>query len=310
MIKYYVSKENRVTEISQAQPGSWIHIENPTHEEKQILLNKYEIDDYFLEGVLDKEEVSRTEIDEGKTYFIVSIPIRSDIEREFYTTIPLGIVIAKDYVMTISLDSEKLLTPFIDNRVKNFQTNYKTRFILRVLLSISNLYIRDLRNLRNLADEYEDQLYTSVENNELMEMLQIEKSLVYFSTALRSNQLVLERLLKTDSLKRYPEDDELLEDAITENRQALEMCKVYTNLMSSTVETFASIISNNQNTSMKQLTLITIFMSLPSIVSGLYGMNVLMPFADHPYAFWILIVIILALSMALIFILRKSDMYK
>ncbi len=310
MIKYYVSKENRVTEISQAQPGSWIHIENPTHEEKQILLNKYEIDDYFLEGVLDKEEVSRTEIDEGKTYFIVSIPIRSDIEREFYTTIPLGIVIAKDYVMTISLDSEKLLTPFIDNRVKNFQTNYKTRFILRVLLSISNLYIRDLRNLRNLADEYEDQLYTSVENNELMEMLQIEKSLVYFSTALRSNQLVLERLLKTDSLKRYPEDDELLEDAITENRQALEMCKVYTNLMSSIVETFASIISNNQNTSMKQLTLITIFMSLPSIVSGLYGMNVLMPFADHPYAFWILIVIILALSMALIFILRKSDMYK
>ena len=310
MIKYYVSKENRVTEISQAQPGSWIHIENPTHEEKQILLNKYEIDDYFLEGVLDKEEVSRTEIDEGKTYFIVSIPIRSDIEREFYTTIPLGIVIAKDYVMTISLDSEKLLTPFIDNRVKNFQTNYKTRFILRVLLSISNLYIRDLRNLRNLADEYEDQLYTSVENNQLMEMLQIEKSLVYFSTALRSNQLVLERLLKTDSLKRYPEDDELLEDAITENRQALEMCKVYTNLMSSTVETFASIISNNQNTSMKQLTLITIFMSLPSIVSGLYGMNVLMPFADHPYAFWILIVIILALSMALIFILRKSDMYK
>ena len=310
MIKYYVSKENRVTEISQAQPGSWIHIENPTQEEKQILLNKYEIDDYFLEGVLDKEEVSRTEIDEGKTYFIVSIPIRSELEREFYTTIPLGIVIAKDYVMTISLDSEKLLTPFIDNRVKNFQTNYKTRFILRVLLSISNLYIRDLRNLRNLADEYEDQLYTSVENNELMEMLQIEKSLVYFSTALRSNQLVLERLLKTDSLKRYPEDDELLEDAITENRQALEMCKVYTNLMSSTVETFASIISNNQNTSMKQLTLITIFMSLPSIVSGLYGMNVLMPFADHPYAFWILIVIILALSMALIFILRKSDMYK
>ena len=310
MIKYYVSKENRVTEISQAQPGSWIHIENPTQEEKQILLNKYEIDDYFLEGVLDKEEVSRTEIDEGKTYFIVSIPIRSELEREFYTTIPLGIVIAKDYVMTISLDSEKLLTPFIDNRVKNFQTNYKTRFILRVLLSISNLYIRDLRNLRNLADEYEDQLYTSVENNELMEMLQIEKSLVYFSTALRSNQLVLERLLKTDSLKRYPEDDELLEDAITENRQALEMCKVYTNLMSSTVETFASIISNNQNTSMKQLTLITIFMSLPSIVSGLYGMNVLLPFADHPYAFWILIVIILALSMALIFILRKSDMYK
>lgn len=310
MIQYLISKENRVAEISQAQEGSWINVVNPTHEEKQILLYEYDIDDYFLEGVLDKEEVSRTEIDEGKTYFIVSIPIRSEVDKEFYTTIPLGIVIAKDYVMTISLDSEKLLAPFRENRMKNFQTNYKTRFILRILLSISNLYIRDLRNLRNLTDEYEDQLYTSVENNELMEMLQIEKSLVYFSTAIRSNQLVLERLLKTDSLKRYPEDDELLEDAITENRQALEMCKVYTNLMSSTVETFASIISNNQNTSMKQLTLITIFMSLPSIVSGLYGMNVLLPFADHPYAFWILVLIIVVLSIALILILRKSKMYK
>ena len=216
-------------------------------------------------------------------------------------TIPLGIIVTQKMIFTVCLEDTQVLTRFMEGRVRNFFTYMKTRFILQILYRNASMYLRYLRIIDKKSEQIEEKLHLSTRNQELMELLELEKSLVYFTTSLRSNEMVLEKLLKVESIKKYPEDTELLEDVIIENKQAIEMANIYSGILSSMMGTFASVIS---------LALITIVMSIPTIVFSAYGMNVSaagMPFSKTPWGFLIIIILsIVASIIAAVFLSKKK----
>ena len=223
---------------------------------------------------------------------------------------PVGIIVTQKMIFTVCLEDTQVLTRFMEGRVRNFFTYMKTRFILQILYRNASMYLRYLRIIDKKSEQIEEKLHLSTRNQELMELLELEKSLVYFTTSLRSNEMVLEKLLKVESIKKYPEDTELLEDVIIENKQAIEMANIYSGILSSMMGTFASVISNNLNIVMKVLAVITIVMSIPTIVFSAYGMNLSaagMPFSRTPWGFLIVIILsVVASIIAAIFLSRKK----
>jgi len=196
--------------------------------------------------------------------------------------------------------------------VRDFHTYMKTRFILQILYKNASLYLQYLRIIDKKSGVVEEKLHKSTKNRELIELLQLEKSLVYFTTSLRSNEMVLEKLMRNEKIKKYPEDTELLEDVIVENKQAIEMANIYSGILSGTMDAFASVISNNLNIVMKFLATITIVMSIPTMVASFYGMNVNsigMPFADNPHGFIIVLGLTLALTLIVAWIFSKKDLF-
>lgn len=308
MIKIYHSENNKLNEIDELVPGAWISVSNPSKEEQEELIEKYKVNPDFLEDSLDKEEIPRIDQEDGQLLLIISMPVKSNNNHEFYTTLPLSIILFDNFIMTISLAEDSVLDEFKHNRVRGFRTQYKTRFILQVLSKTTDLYLRYLKVLELLITKVEKSSKSKVKNNALNKMLKIEHTFVYFSTALRSNERVLERLLRHERIKQYPEDAELLDDVIIDNKQAVDTVDVYTNILSSTMEAYASIISNNQNEIMKNLTSITIIMSIPNIIAGLYGMNVALPFQNDAFAFVNIIAIIVVIAIIIGLILRSNDM--
>ena len=216
-------------------------------------------------------------------------------------------------MITVCSENSPVIKAFAQGKVRDFNTFMKSRFILQFLYRIDTLYLRYLRNVDKKSDEIEDQLHKSTKNSELIELLKLEKSLVYFSTALRSNEAVLEKLLRTALIKKYPEDSELLEDVIVENKQAIEMADIYSGILSGMMDAFASVISNNLNIVMKVLAIITIVMAIPTIVFSAYGMNVNasgMPFAQSPFGFTIIVFMVIMISVFVALIFRKAKMFK
>lgn len=203
-----------------------------------------------------------------------------------------------------------MLTDFRDGRVRNFWTFKRTRFILQILYRNASLYLQYLRSIDKKSDEVEKQLHISTKNQELIELLELEKSLVYFSTSLRGNELVLEKLLKIEKIKQYPEDEELLDDVIIENKQAIEMADIYSNILSGTMDAYASVISNNLNIVMKVLAVITIVMSIPTMIASFWGMNVPVPLADSPHGFAVLVIASLILTVIGGIFLGKKKCFK
>ena len=204
------------------------------------------------------------------------------------------------------------MSSFMDGRVRNFFTYKRTRFILQILYKNASLFLHYLRIIDKKSDQVEQSLHKSQRNQELIELLELEKSLVYFTTSLRSNEVVLEKLLKVESIKQYPEDTELLEDVIIENKQAIEMANIYSGILSGTMDAFASVISNNLNIVMKFLATVTIVMSIPTMIFSAYGMNLNskgMPFADNPLGFLYVIIFSLILSLLVALIFRKKDLF-
>jgi magnesium transporter len=221
---------------------------------------------------------------------------RNGCKEERYTTLPLGMIITRDVFVTVCLEENPILEEFIQNRVKNFYTFMKTRFVLQLLFSISTYYLHYLKKINRKTDEVEKELQQSMKNQELFALLNLEKSLVYFTTSLKTNNIVTEKLLKNQYLKMYEDDQHLLEDVIIENKQAIEMAEIYSTILSGMMDAFASVISNNVNHVMKVLTSITIVLSIPTMVSSLYGMNVTLPFQSNPHSFAMIILISLILS--------------
>ena len=208
--------------------------------------------------------------------------------------------------------SGPVLTAFMDGRVRDFHTFMKTRFILQILYKNATQYLQYLRIIDKKSEVIENKLHQSQKNEELIELLELQKSLVYFTTSLRSNEVVLEKLLRIDKIKKYPEDTDLLEDVIVENKQAMEMTSIYNGILSGTMDTFASVISNNLNIVMKFLATVTIVMSIPTMVASFYGMNVRasgMPFAEHPYGFGIVLFFTLVLTLIVAYIFNKKDLF-
>ena len=264
-----------------------------------------------MRAPLDEEERSRIEVEDNYTLILADVPaIEERNEKDWYVTIPLGIIVTQKMIFTVCLEDTQVLTRFMEGRVRNFFTYMKTRFILQILYRNASMYLRYLRIIDKKSEQIEEKLHLSTRNQELMELLELEKSLVYFTTSLKSNEMVLEKLLKVESIKKYPEDTELLEEVIVKNKQAIEMAGIYSGVLSGTTEAVASVISNNLNIVMKLLTTMTIVLSIPTMVSSFYGMNVRgLPFADCPNGFWIVIVIAVIISLLVAIIFSKKDLF-
>ena len=307
MITIYRSdEEQQLTEITQPEDGCWISVVKPTSEELEKLHEITEIDADDLKAPLDLEERSRLMLENDYTMVLVDIPTHD--EEDHYETIPLGIYMTKEYIITMCLQDSSILRAFAKQRVKEFYTFKKTRFLFQLLYRNATTYLRYLRIIDRKSDKIEEQLQKSQKNSELLELMGLEKSLVYFTTSLRSNEVVLEKLLRTDKVKKYPDDEDLLEDVIVENKQAIEMANIYSGILNGVMGTFASVISNNQNGVMKVLAIMTIVLSIPTIISGFYGMNFdNIPFAHEPLGFVITIAVAFIVSGGIAFILYKKN---
>ena len=308
MITIYKSdEEGNFDEVKTPDEGCWINVVRPTGEELEELseLTEIEIDD--LKAPLDMEERSRLELENDFSLILVDIP--SHDEEDHYETIPLGIYLTKKLIITICLQDSSILRAFSKQRVKEFYTFKRTRFLFQILYRNATSYLRYLRIIDRKSDKIEEKLQLSQKNSELLELMQLEKSLVYFTTSLRSNEVVLERLLRTDKIKKYPDDEDLLEDVIIENKQAIEMANIYSGILNGVMGTFASVISNNQNVVMKILATMTIVLSIPTIISGFYGMNFdNIPFAHEPMGFIITMGISFLISGGVAFALYKKKL--
>jgi magnesium transporter len=294
MLAILKTTETGLERLEEFEPGSWIDLVSPTEEELRRVSSELNIPLDLLSGPLDEEEKSRVEMENGLTFVVVDIPVLvvEDDERS-YSTIPLGMIVHPDYFITICLRVNPILGEFERQSIRGFFTYKKTRFLFQILQQISAFYLRYLYRIDRETDKLEKELRASLKNAEIFDLLNLQKALVYFTTSLRSNDLVLQKLLRGKTIKMYEEDEELLEDVIVENRQASEMAKIYTDILVGMMDAFTSVISNNLNQVMKLLTSITIILSIPVIVSSFYGMNVKLPFQQYAHAFTLVIVIAL-----------------
>ncbi len=297
MFQMFMTNENGTLEkINEFKDGCWINLYSPDKEEIKKVASMAKVEWDFLTAALDEEERSRIETEDDNTLVLIDIPVsdKDDVNAQscMYTTIPLGIVVTPNCVITVCISKSRLVEDFINNKVKTFSTFKKNRFILQLMYRNAAYYLQYLRHIDKMSDSIEHEVHKSMKNKELISLLALRKSLVYFSTSLRSNERVFEKLLRYKfaniSIKKYPDDEDLLEDVIVENKQAIEMADIYSNILSGTMDAFASIISNNLNIVMKLLATITIVMAIPNIISGFFGMNVGVPLANVTGAFYII----------------------
>lgn len=314
MLEFYKTFGTETKKIDKPEPGSWISAIAPTEEEKNYLIEEMGILPEFVKSSLDAEESSHIDYDEdyNQTLVIVDYPSAEEVEDGYdknmlqYTTLPLGIVIMKGYVVTISLYENLNIDDMAQGRIKSVNTDLKTRFLLLLLLRISQRYLIYLRQIDRISSRTEQRLHKSMQNKELIQMLGLEKSLVYFSTSLKTDEITLNKIMRGKAIKLYDEDQDLLDDVLIEIHQAIEMCNIYSNILSGTMDAFASVISNNLNIVMKVLTVITIVMAIPNIIFSFYGMNV----AGLPFPQWWFptgLAIVACIIATIIFI--KKDMF-
>ena len=314
MLQFYKNSGTETKKIDKPEPGSWISAIAPTEEEKNYLIEEMGILPEFVKSSLDAEESSHIDYDEdyNQTLVIVDYPSAEEVEDGYdknmlqYTTLPLGIVIMKGYVVTISLYENLNIDDMAQGRIKGVNTDLKTRFLLLLLLRISQRYLIYLRQIDRISSRTEQRLHKSMQNKELIQMLGLEKSLVYFSTSLKTDEITLNKIMRGKAIKLYDEDQDLLDDVLIEIHQAIEMCNIYSNILSGTMDAFASVISNNLNIVMKVLTVITIVMAIPNIIFSFYGMNV----AGLPFPQWWFptgLAIVACIIATIIFI--KKDMF-
>lgn len=288
------------------QPGCWVNCIDPTSAESKILIRDFKVDADFLKAALDPEESPHIDSEDGNELIIIDVPVISKEEKDItYQTMPLGIIITKENVITISLKKNMVIEEIASGHFKNINTNLRTQFVLNVVLRTAVKYLQYLKQIDKISDNIERDLRKSMKNKDFMQFLEIEKSLVYFSSSLKANESTLEKVMRGRLVKLHEEDKELLEDVLIEVRQAIEMTTIQINILSNTMEAFASIISNNLNIVMKVLASITLIISIPTVISGFYGMNVNLPFADVSWFPWVLS---LALMLISYFILKKKDM--
>ena len=313
MLKIFKTNESLTIEELQAncfENGSWVNLINPTEEEIQTVVNTLNVPLDFIRAALDEEERAHIDTEDQFSLVLIDIPV---INKEEYTglygTTPLGIIVGDKHIITICLSENPILNDFISGRVKMFCTFKKTRFLFQLLYRNSTYYLQYLRHIDKLSDKIEKELHRSMKNKELIELLGIEKSLVFFSTSLKSNEAILEKIMRVKPIKMYPEDEEILEDVIIENKQAIEMANIYSTILSGTMDAFASVISNNLNIVMKFLASITIVLSIPTMVASFFGMNVNIPLGNNPHAFLIIFIMSFVFSGILGLVMFKKNLF-
>ncbi len=315
MIEIYKTFQGELKKIDKPEEGCWINVCSPTEEEKKYLTDEIKIISEFLKQALDEEESPHIDYDDDFDQRLIMIDyplfqkdISNDVTALQYLTAPLGFISYNNYVITISLHECLELNDFKNGLVKGFNTSLKTRFFLTLMLRVSQRFLTYLRQIDKLSSLTETKLHKSMENQELIQMLGLEKSLVYFSTSLKTDEIIVNKILRGKIIKLYEEDQDLIDDVLIELHQAIEMCNIYSNILSGTMDAFASVISNNLNIVMKILTVITIVMSIPNMVFGFYGMNVE---GSIPGSYWwIPLIISFIICLIVILIFKKKKMFK
>lgn len=312
MEQMFLSTALEFKEINTFEPGAWINLVNPSQEESVRLSEQFNIDITDLRAPLDLEETSRIAIEDNYTLIIVDVPTYEERNnKSYYVTIPLGIIVTENAVITTCLQELTLFDNFFNRRAKNFYTFMKTRFVFQLLYRNAELFLTALRSIDRQSDRIEAELENATRNEQLIDMMELEKSIVYLKASLKFNERIVKKLSSSNSsLKKYIEDEDLLEDTLIETQQAIEMAGIYENVLNAMTDTTASIINNNQNTIMKTLALMTMILDIPTVIFSAYGMNFQnnwLPLNGLPHAFWYIVFIAASMSAAVvIYFFRKK----
>ena len=311
MVDFIKTKEGKIVRLDKPEQNCWINASNPTDDEISELVNLLNVEESFIKAALDEEETSRVEAEDGNVLVIVDVPYtHKDEDTVIYETMPLGMIITDDYFVTVCLRDFSVINDIEDGYVKNIQTAHKTQFMLTLLLKTANRYLQYLHQIDKYSIAIEKRLQVSMKNKELIQMLDLEKSLIYFTTSLRADETTLNKILKGRYIKLYEDDKDLLDDVLIEIAQAIEMSQIYSSILIGTSDAMASIISNNLNIVMKRFTLISILFAIPSIVTGFYGMNIALSdeVSSLPLAhFWWVPLVISAVGILITWLILRND---
>ena len=312
MLKIYRTDDRKIHEEETIGSGVWINMIAPDEAEVNRVSKELDIDVSDLKAALDEEETSRVELEDGYTLILIDLPIPETInEVEGYTTIPLGIVLTQETIITICTVETPVLQAFIDYKIKEFSTKKKMRFVYQILYRITTQYQAYLRLIDKKRTLIEENVGEGNEDDYIISLHTLESTLVYFATSLRANGAVLDRLTRYKRLEQYPDDKDLLDDVIVENKQAIEMANIYRDIINGTRDLLATIINNKLNNVMKYLTSITLVLGIPNIISGFYGMNVNgegMPFSTSVFGFKAIISAVIVICVITLLILRKKKL--
>lgn len=312
MKQMFLSTATEFKEIDTFEPGAWINLVNPSQEESVQLAEQFDIDITDLRAPLDAEESSRIATEDNYTLIIVDVPTQEERNgKSYYVTMPLGIIVTKNAVITTCLEPLTLFDYFFNRRMRNFYTFMKTRFVFQLLYRNAELFLTALRSIDRQSDKIEAELEGATKNAQLIDMMELEKSIIYLKASLKINERIVKKLSSNaSSLQKYIDDEDLLEDTLIETQQAIEMASIYENVLNVMTETSASIISNNQNTIMKTLALMTMALNIPTVIFSAYGMNFQdnwLPLNDMPQAFWYIVLIAaLGSSTVVLYFFRKK----
>ncbi len=311
-MKIYITVNGILENVSDFKRSGWVNMINPTYEESEQVSEYFNIDIQDLRAALDNEETSRVYIEDTYTLILFDIPsVEIRHQQIAYTTIPLGIIVTDNTFITICSEDTPILKPFSEGKVKDFNTKKQMKSIYQILIRACTFYQSYLRVIDKKRIEIEESIGKNTKDIDLINLHELESNLVYFDTSLRANKMVIERLSRHTQIKKYPEDQDLLDDLVIENQQAIEMSQIYHDIIRGTKDLISSIMDNRLNNVMKYLASITIVMSVPAIISGLYGMNVNpegMPLSDNIYGFGIICVIIFIICIITIIILKLRKM--
>lgn len=312
MVNLYRTDNKVLKEIGEITDGCWVNMVDPSYQEIAEIAYQFGIDEADIMAALDEEESSRIELEDGYTLIIIDIPaVEVRHEKNRHTTIPLGMLITQTAIITVCTVETPILNDFINKRIKDFSTKKKMRFIYQIFARTISLYQSTLRAIDKMRTEIEERVGDNTTDMDLIDLHELESTLVYFATSLNANSGVLNRLTRYTRLEQYPDDQELLDDLIVENRQAIEMTSIYRDILNGTRELISSVIDSKLNNVMKYLTAITLVMAIPTIISGFYGMNVRsegMPFAETPQGFGIICVLTVIICVASMVVLKKKKM--
>lgn len=313
MLKIYKTHSGALSEVDKFEDGVWIDLADPSMEEINLIASKYQIDADDIIAILDDEETSRVEQEPGYTFILVDIPseeIRH--ERSAYTTIPLGVFLTKNAIITVCADESDIFSSFVKKTTKGFSTKKQTRFVYQLLYAVAVEYQRLLRYIDRSRKDIENRaIKNKTEDTDLIDLHELESNLVYFSASLKTNMLVIDRLVRYERIQQFSEDKELLDDVVIENRQAVEMTDIYINIMHGSRELISNVINDKLNRVMKLLTAITLVMGIPTIISGLYGMNVSerwMPLSHVQHGFALICGGIAVICVLVLLIMKKRKL--
>lgn len=306
MLQYFNTKDGKINKLQDYERNCWVSVVSPSDEELKYLLAEFPIAEDYINYPLDMDEKARIERDEDAFFMLARMPHFVGLKEEIpFTTIPLGMIVTKENIISICKEDNVIVDEFENGRIRDTNPAKRYKFLLQILLKAAGKYLTHLREINKIVDSLEDKLQASMRNKELQELLKYQKILVYYTTALKSNEVMLERLQRSGLFQNHSDDADMLDDVIIEFQQAIEMTSISNNILTQMMGAYASIINNNMNIVIKFLTIITITISIPTLIASLYGMNVELPGKDNPMMFTYIICTCLTLCFGVIIFFMK-----